>query len=576
MVRVLPDVAGLGKLGRTFDYLVPPELDPVISVGALVRVSLHGRRVGGWVVADDVEPPAGVSLQPLARFSSIGPSPGLVDLASWASWRWAGRQSALLRAASPVRAVRVLPQPRAQRSAVTVPTPPDDERVAREALAAGQAIVRYPPAHDSWPLIAHALLGGSTIVVTPSADQSARLATRMRRAGVAVAQVPEDWSAAATGAAAVVGARGAVWAPCPDLAAIVVVDAHDEALIEDRAPAWSAWVVAAERARRAGVPCLLISPAPTLEHLAWGALVVPSRSVERHGWPAVTVVDRRADDPRTGLFSPAIVPLVRSATLERPVVCVLNRKGRARLLSCAVCRDVAVCERCHAAVEVIEATTLHCRACGSVRPVICLTCGAGRMKALRPGVARVREELEALVGVPVVSITAETGEFPPATVFVGTEAVLRRVPIAGAVIFLDLDAELLAPRYHAGEQALALLARAARLVGRREGGIVVVQTRQPNHPVVISAVRADPSRLAEADLAVRQALTLPPLSALAQLSGEGASEFASAITGAEVLGPDDDGRWLVRAPDHATLCDALAAVVPPTGRIRVDVDPQRI
>jgi primosomal protein N' (replication factor Y) len=365
------------------------------------------------------------------------------------------------------------------------------------------------------------------------------------------------------------------------LAAVVVVDAHDEALIEDRAPAWSAWVVAAERARRAGVPCVLISATPTLEQLAWGALVLPSRAAERAGWPPLTVIDRRADDPRTGLFNPRIVPLVRSATVENPVVCVLNRKGRGRLLACASCREIAVCERCRSAVELVEGATLRCRSCGLVRPVVCLSCGAGRMKVLRAGVTRVREELEALAGLPVASVTSETGQLPEAAVLVGTEAVLRRARSAHAVIFLDFDAELLAPRYRAGEQALALLARAARLVGRRAGGLVAVQTRQPDHPVVQSAVRADPGRLVEAELPVRQALRLPPVTALAQLSGEGAADFAVALADvdaveAEILGPDDAGRWLVRATGHVALCDALAGAARPAARLRVDVDPVRI
>jgi primosomal protein N' (replication factor Y) len=403
----------------------------------------------------------------------------------------------------------------------------------------------------------------------------------MRRAGVAVAHVPDGWAVAAAGGCSVVGARGATWAPCPGLAAVVVVDAHDEALIEDRAPAWSAWVVAAERARRAGVPCVLISATPTLEQLAWGALVLPSRAAERAGWPPLTVIDRRADDPRTGLFNPRIVPLVRSATVENPVVCVLNRKGRGRLLACASCREIAVCERCRSAVELVEGATLRCRSGGLVRPVVCLSCGAGRMKVLRAGVTRVREELEALAGLPVASVTSETGQLPEAAVLVGTEAVLRRARSAHAVIFLDFDAELLAPRYRAGEQALALLARAARLVGRRAGGLVAVQTRQPDHPVVQSAVRADPGRLVEAELPVRQALRLPPVTALAQLSGEGAADFAAALADvdaveAEILGPDDAGRWLVRATGHVALCDALAGAARPAARLRVDVDPVRI
>src|SRR5437899_2554329 len=97
-------------------------------------------------------------------------------------------------------------------------------------------------------------------------------ASRFRAAGSAAGLWPTGPGGApeaAAGGRAVVGPRAAAWAPCPDPAVIGVLDAHDEALVEERAPAWSAWVVAAERARRRGIPCILISPCPTLEQLAW-------------------------------------------------------------------------------------------------------------------------------------------------------------------------------------------------------------------------------------------------------------------------------------------------------------------
>ena len=68
------------------------------------------------------------------------------------------------------------------------------------------------------------------------------------------------------------------------------------------------------------------------------------------------------------------------------------------------------------------------------------------------------------------------------------------------VAFLDLDQELLAPRYRAAEEALALLVRAARLVGGRAGGgRLLLQTRLPDHEVVQAALLADPARVAAAE-----------------------------------------------------------------------------
>jgi primosomal protein N' (replication factor Y) len=485
----------------------------------------------------------------------------------------------MLRAASPPNVVRNLPPAARHGTPADVATTVDERRLVHEGLAAGQAVLRLPPAHDPFPLLAAVATRGPALVITPSVAAASGLARGLTRRGQAVVAVPSAWAQAAAGGATVVGARTAAWAPAPDMSAVVVLDAHDEGLVEERAPGWSAWIVAAERARRAGVPCLLISSCPTLEQLAWGRLVLPARAAERDGWAPVVVVDRRADDPRSGLFSAPVVDLLRDASPQGKVVCVLNRKGRARLLACRVCRELAVCERCRGAVEQTpQGSGLRCARCGLDRPAVCANCGSGALRVLRSGVTRVRDELEALVRVPVGEVTGDIAEVPDAPVLIGTEAVLHRLggQNVRAVVFLEGDAELSAPRYRAGEQALALVSRAARLVGgRRGGGVVAVQTRQPSHPVLEAAVHADPGRLADAERAVRRELGLPPFSALAELSGQAAPAFAARLAGVEVT-PTAADRWLVRALDHRTLCDALAAAPRPEGRLRVVVDPLRV
>ena len=112
---------------------------------------------------------------------------------------------------------------------------------------------------------------------------------------------------------------------------------------------------------------------------------------------------------------------------------------------------------------------------------------------------------------------------------------------------------------------------------RGRAGRVLVQTRTPDHDVLRAAVHADPALLAEPEAARRHGLGFPPVSALASLTGEAAGAFAEACrsVGLEALGPTD-GRWLLRAPDHATLCDSLASIERPSGRLRIEVDPARI
>ena len=120
MVRVLPDVPAIDK---TFDYLVPDAFGDQVRVGTVVRIALHGRRVGGWVVDDWVEPPPGVTLLPLSKVTGWGPPPELLSLADWAAWRWCGRAATFLVSASADHAVPGLPRPSRAPSAATVASP---------------------------------------------------------------------------------------------------------------------------------------------------------------------------------------------------------------------------------------------------------------------------------------------------------------------------------------------------------------------------------------------------------------------------------------------------------------------
>ncbi|HTJ74238.1 MAG TPA: hypothetical protein VL337_02640 [Acidimicrobiales bacterium] len=574
IARVLPDL----PFDKVFDYLIPPHLAPEVRVGTMVRVALHGRRVGGWVVGLADEPATDRALQPLTRVTGWGPPPDVVALAKWAAWRWAGRPAQLLGTASPPRSVRALPAPPA---AAPAPRPTvDPEAAAVVPVGAEVSVVRLPPPADVLPLALAVAARDDALILTPSVAGAASLAARLRQEGLAVALVPQEWARAAAGGCVAVGARAGAWAPRPGLGAVLVVDEGDEAYQEERAPTWNARDVALERARRAGAPCVLTSPCPSLEALDAGRLVLGSRTEERAGWPVLDVVDRRQEPPGAGLYSARLVALARAAEPGARLVCVLNRKGRARLLACATCRELARCEACGAAVDGGDGV-LRCRRCGRERPVVCLACGAGRMATLRVGVTRAREELEVLAGRPVAEVSADSAAGPPPAgvpVLVGTEAVLHRVGSASAVAFLDFDQELLAPRYRAAEAALGLLARAARVVGGRSaGGRILVQTRVPRHEVLDAALHADPGRLALVEAARRAALRFPPETAVAAVSGAAAAAFVAGLAGVpevDVLGPAHD-RWLVRAPDHGVLCTALAAAPRPPGRLRVEVDPLR-
>jgi primosomal protein N' (replication factor Y) (superfamily II helicase) len=557
----------------------------------VVRVPLHGRRVRGWVLDADSTPPSGVELSEITHLTGAGPDSGTIDLCRWVARRWVGRLPSVLRLATPDRVVAGLPTLR-----VRPADPAGADPAAGEALDDGPGVhvLRVPPTRRLLGVAIAAAARGQALVVTPSAAAADFVADRLRRAGAPVARWPGDF-AAASGGATVVGGRGAVFAPLPGLAAVVVWDEHDEGLQHESSPTWHAREVAVERARRAGVPCLLVSPCPSLEARALSEPVRGDRGAERAGWAQIDVVDRRGEDlGRSRLASSSFVRAAR-AELDSGgrVVCVLNRTGRARLLACRSCGVVTGCASCGSAVRLDDDHHLSCGRCGATRPPVCLDCGSSALGLLRLGVTRAREELEALLRVPVVGVTAagtieadrtsggvDAGKDPlqSAPVVVGTEAALHRVRGVGLVAFLDMDQELLAPRYRAAEEALALLVLASRVVGGRDGGRVLVQTRLPDHEVLRAAVRADPDVVADAERGRRDLLGLPPAAAVALVGGEAAGAFVERLgrpLGVEVLGPDD-GNWLVRADDHETLAAALGRVERPPGRLRLRVDPVRL
>ena len=593
--RVLPDVPAVD---RAFDYLVPDGMRDRIVTGSIVRVPLHGRRVRGWVLEPDVEPETDRErLLPVHAVVSAGPPAEIVELCGWAAWRWAGPRVAFLRSASPPNIVAGAP-----------PSEPDAAvfpgRDAPLDLPAGNPrVVRWPPARSRAELVSALVASeGSTIVLAPDASETNLLASTLEAEGrhvlvlrseISDAERTTVWAEARHGACIVLGGRIAAFAPVPDLTGVVVLDDSDEALEEERTPAWHAFTLLAERARRTLARLDVVSPAPSVEAIvaADAAIAAAARDIERGGWPRLDIVDIRYEPPGKTLLSSRLANSIhRALDGGGRVLCVLNRKGRARLLVCGSCSELARCARCEAALQE-AADGLECHRCGARSPAVCTHCGSGALRPRRLGVVRVREHLAALVPLArVIAVESGSAPMPAFDVAIGTEAVLHRAPSDPTrpirlVAFLDVDQELLAPRHRAEEQALWLLVRAARRVGDRSaGGTMLVQTRMPEHAVLAAVRDADPAPVLDADVARRRELSYPPFGGLAEVSGDPAAvasacEALAALEPLTVLGPSD-GRALVRTPSIDELCDALAAVdLSPAralGRLRVDVDPRRV
>jgi len=614
VVRVRPD---LPAIDRSFDYLVPDALAHQISVGAIVRIPLHGRRVRGWVVEDFVQPETEISrILPLLKVVGAGPPPEILDLGRWAAHRWIGPDVSFFGSASPPNAV--VP------NAVVPSFSSGGESASHGSSESRLRVIAWPPSMDRRPLIDGLLPAtGSSIVIVPDVGRLNSLIKYLTRAGRVVhvmhatrtaAERTLAWSEARNGNCVIVGGRGAVWAPVPDLAAMIVLDESDDALQEERSPTWHARDVAIERARRCGVACTLVAAIPSAVAVSLVEDVErPERSDESAGWARVGVVDLRDEAPGQGLLTEALArSLHKCVDAGERALLVMNRKGRARLLACGACNELARCEGCGAAVVEVQSgetsavstdsnaaevsRSLLCPVCSTSRAWLCAGCGSTRLRVLRSGVSRIRDDLAALLPRSTVldvdaSTDVDLAALRDADVLVGTEAVLHRAPHdrpVGLVAFLDLDQELLAPRHRAAEQSATLLARAARLLGpRSEARRLLLQTRLPEHDVIRAVSEADPSIAWISETKRRESLSYPPFGALAQLRGvEEAVAYAAnmlrSLPGVTVLGPVASGasfECLVRCADSEALSEALLAVntgARALGRMRVEIDPARV
>ena len=546
VVRVLPDVAGLD---RPFDYLAGDD----VGVGDVVRVPLNGRRVTGWVleVGDASRGFSAVDSARLARVEmrlSCGPSPEVVGLSEWVAGNWAGPRRAVLVSASPDGRVSRLGA--------------GSRGVVRDGSGHSVSLLRRGPLVDPVSVVRSSLKFGPLLVVVPTLSEARRIAASLRADGASTVLASQSWAGAASGVDVVVGARSAVLASAPDLGALVVLDEHDEALQEERSPTWHARDVAIERARRLDIPVVLHSPVPSQAALAVAELDVVHG--ERDAWPEVSVVNR--DGP--SLVTAPLTEVVRDRS--RRVLCIVNTKGRSRLLACGSCRSIANCEHCEAAVVQSDSGVFECRRCGALRPPVCRRCGASKMANLRPGVSRITEELAAASGGRAVVEVGTDGDVGAAPILVGTEAALHRRLDVDAVWFLDADQELMAPRYRAVESFLGLVVRAARLVGHR--GSVVIQTVDPQSPVLAALAACNIDALADREREIRRTLGLPPFGVLARVVGEvplpepRLGAVATAVGTREVL---------VKGATRSDVLE-MVAQMRATGRIRAYLDPPRV
>ena len=573
-----------------FDYVVPEDMVGKLEVGDRVRIVLHGRSVSAWVASvgrseDGFSDIDVTRLLSIVKIQGRGPDADLIRLFAEVRSRWQGRLRSLYVSATPTNLVETFPTSRNAKDRAVFASGADSS-VSSCVKAGLNALVRRGPTVSPLASVLGAAVNGPTLVVIPTLSRARLLAAALKRQGLSVALLPDEWANAAGGVDVVIGARSAVFARVPNLCAIVVIDEHDDSLQEERTPTWHARDVAIMRAKLQQVSCILCSPIPsvTAAHWAVDQQLIADEQRELAEWPTIQIVDRSVDDDwPNSLVSSALVAEILDHS--RRVALIYNTKGRAKLVACAACKSLARCSTCNGAMNITSDSLFECGRCKESRPQVCLSCSAGKFAVLKPGISRLREEIALAAGRKTDDVVEISGKSKDAVdvskmLFIGTESLIHRLKDVDTVVFLDIDQELSAPRYRASEIASTLLIGAARLVSRSSSeGRVLVQTFNAQHPLLkaISDKKIDAYIASES--ASRIAMRMPPFSSLAQISGAAAPGIVALLqdqSGISVSA-ENQGTFLIRSESSQHLSAALDKIdLPKSARYKLVVDPSRV
>lgn len=591
IARVLP-MLSVPHLDREFDYLVSAEQSDDAQPGVRVRVRFHGRLVDAFVLERRNDTDHQGKLGWLDRVVSAEPvlTPEIRRLVDAVAARYAGTRPDVLRLAVPARHARVEREPAdAPRPPAPAPVDPsawsaygrgaqflDALAESRAARAVWQALPGESWADRFAEAAAQTVRAGrSALAIVPDQRDldalwrasTARIedsAVVALSAGLGPAARYRRWLAALRGQARlVIGTRSAVFAPLSDLGLVMVWADADDTLAEPRAPYPHAREVAMLRAHQARCAALIGGYARTAEAQAlvrsgWAHDIVAARAVVRARTPRVIALDdtgyadERDPAARTARI-PSIALRAARSSLQAgaPVLVQVPRRGYVPSLACARCRTIARCRHCTGPLSLQEGgRALVCRWCGRTDPTRrCARCGSDAVRAVVVGARRTAEELgRAFPGTPVVTSSGD-GVVPQVA---GGPALVVATPGAepaasggyGAALLLDTWALLGRQDLRAAEDALWRWMTAAALVRARGDGGVVLAVADSSIPTVQSLIRWDPVGHAEADLAARTEVGLPPSVHMAAL--DGAADAVAALLdeaglpdGADVLGPVD-------------------------------------
>lgn len=353
------------------------------------------------------------------------------------------------------------------------------------------------------------------------------------------------WRQVATGDVRVVaGARSALFLPFDDLGLIVVDEEHDPAYKQEDRVFYNARDMAVVRARIGQFPIVLVSATPSVESQVnclngrYRRIHLPTRFAGA-ALPDLHLVDMRRHAPeRGGFLSPVLLRAV-GKTVEKgeQALLFLNRRGYAPLTLCRVCGHRFQCPQCSSwLVEHRFRGQIQCHQCGYAEPTpnACPDCGTlDHLVACGPGVERIAEEVERhfpqartlvlssdIGGVKRLRLEFEAVAKGEADIVIGTQLVAKghNFPLMTLVGIVDADIGLANGDPRATERTYQLLSqvtgRAGR-TGRKSHGLL--QTYQPQHPVMQALVLGDPEAFYDREIAERERAGLPPFGRLASI-----------------------------------------------------------
>ncbi len=356
----------------------------------------------------------------------------------------------------------------------------------------------------------------------------------------------QAWRAARAGEVGIViGTRSAVFTPLARPGLIIVDEEHDLSFKQQEGFRYHGRDVAVRRAQLEDIPIVLGTATPALETLAnvqagrYRRLALTQRAGSAKP-PTVQCVDIRGQTLVDGLSAPVRARMAETLARGEQVLVFVNRRGYAPVLLCHDCGWQADCPRCDARPTLHrDPVRLHCHHCGAERPPprSCPQCASTDLRPVGVGTERLEDAfVDLFPGVPVYrvdrdstrrkgSLQALIGQIHAggAALLVGTQMLAKghHFPDVTLVVIPDSDSGLFSADFRAPERLAQLLVQVAGRAGRAErAGQVLLQTHQPDHPLLETLLNRGYLACARDLLQERRLLGLPPAGHLALLRAE--------------------------------------------------------